>query len=188
MNKSKLIVSVIFGLVITNIAIAAPNLTGKTFVMSGRLTGSASANCSPGGTRNVPIKPIRNLHATLTFNPGNVFNWSEDGLSVGSSTNIPGFWTRKRNQIDLEFDDDSQSGIKAVGQVLPAALTTLGVTGTVKNTKYNFFATTNANGNKLIVTESGGFKVRASGVVRGTKVNCTVRINLKRVYKGVSVS
>lgn len=187
MNKSKLFFTVIFGFTITNIAFAVPNLTGKTFVMSGKLTGSASASCSPGGTRNVPIKATRGLHATLTFNPGNVFSWSDDGLSVGASTNIPGFWTRKRNLIDLEFDDDSQSGIKAVGQVLPTALSSLGVTSTIKNTKYNFFATTNANGNKLIVTESGGFKVRASGVIRGTKVSCTVRINLKRVYKGVSV-
>lgn len=40
----------------------------------------------------------------------------------------------------------------------------------------------------MIVTESGGFKVKGSGVVNGKQVSCTVRINLKRVYKGVSVS
>jgi hypothetical protein len=95
---------------------------------------------------------------------------------------------KKRKLIDLEYDDDSQSMIKAVGQALPLTLTSLGAIGTVKNTKYSFFANTNAKGNKLIVTELGGFKMKGSGVVSGRKVSCTVRINLKRVYKGVSVS
>jgi hypothetical protein len=188
MTKCKLIFTIILSLVTANVAIAAPNLAGKTFVLSGKLTGSVLATCNRGGTRERPIKPTNSLSATLTFNPGNTFLWTDIGSTTGSASNAPGFWIQKRNLINLEYDDDSQSMIKAVGEALPLALTQLGAIGTVKNTKYSFFATPNPKGNKLIVTESGAFKVKGSGEINGKTITCTVRINLKRVYKGVSVS
>lgn len=188
MTKRNLLFAVILTMVTANVAISAPNLAGKTFVMSGKLTGSVLATCNPGGTRERHIKPTDGLFANLTFNPGNTFIWTDAGSTTGVASNAPGFWIKKRKLIDLEYDDDSQSMIKAVGQALPLTLTSLGAIGTVKNTKYSFFANTNAKGNKLIVTELGGFKMKGSGVVSGKKVSCTVRINLKRVYKGVSVS
>lgn len=119
MTKRKLIFTIILTMVTANVAIAEPNLAGKTFVMSGKLTGSVLATCNRGGSRERPINPTNGLSASLTFNPGNTFMWTDAGATTGAASNAPGIWIQKRKLIDLEYDHDSQSMIKAVGEALP---------------------------------------------------------------------
>jgi hypothetical protein len=186
MNKLILWLAFILCLANFNAAFAATDLTGKTFVMTGKFLGTATANCKVAGTRNIPIRPIRRLRATINFNQGNVFLWSESGLPVGLLTNVTGIWSQRGNKVNLEFDDDSLSGIKSLGQLLPQAFKLQGVNIAVKNTKYSFSAKTNAVGNQLIVMETGGFKVNANGKIQGIRDSCVARATLKRVYKGSS--
>jgi hypothetical protein len=187
MNKLMLWVTLIFGLINCNLVIAAPDLTGKTFVMTGKFEGVAPISCKKSGSSKLPVRVLRKLHATITFNPNNAFSWTEDGLPSGALTNVTGFWTQKGNRISLDFDDDNQSGIKAMGQLLPQTFTNQGIPITIKDTKYGFSATTNAIGNQLIVMESGGFKVTGTGTLRGITDSCVARLTLKRTYKGRSI-
>lgn len=96
MTKRNLLFTVILTMVTANVAISAPNLAGKTFVMSGKLTGSVLATCNPGGTRERHIKPTNGLFANLTFNPGNTFIWTDAGSTTGVASNAPGFWIKKK--------------------------------------------------------------------------------------------
>ena len=97
MIKRRLIFTIILTMVTANVSIAAPNLAGKTFVMSGKLTGSVLASCNRGGTRDRPIKPTNGLSASLTLNPGNTFMWADAGATTGAASNAPGIWIQKES-------------------------------------------------------------------------------------------
>lgn len=186
MNKLIICFAFLFCMFNVDLLLAATELTGKTFVMTGKLLGVVTASCKKAGNRNIPMRPQRRLHANITFNQGNVFLWSESGLSTGPLINIPGAWFQKGTFIDLEFDDTSSSGLKATAQVLPQTFSQREITVAIRNSKYGFSAKTNAAGNQLTVTETGSFKIIANGTFRGVSDSCVARVKLQRIYKGRS--
>jgi hypothetical protein len=185
MSKPLLWGSLIFALTAGDAALAAPDLVGKTFTMTGKFTGNAAAACKVGGSRAVPIRAQRNLSATITFLDGNAFEWSDEGLTIGAFSGVTGHWTQRGNRIDLDFDEDNLSGIKVLSERMGEQNFSLpGGSANFQTTKYDFSARTNAKGSKLIVTESGGFKIKASASAGGGSNSCSYRIKLKRIYKG----
>ena len=186
MNKLIICFAFLFCMFNVDLLLAATDLTGKTFVMTGKFLGVATASCKKAGNRNIPIRPQKRLHANIAFNQGNVFLWSESGLSIGPLINVPGVWFQKGTFIDLEFDDASSSGLKATAQILPQTFSQQGVTVAINNTKYGFSAKTNSTGNQLTVTETGSFKIIANGTFRGVSDSCVARVKLQRIYKGRS--
>jgi hypothetical protein len=168
----------------------AVDVTGKTYVMKGDINGRISANCRPSFSREdlfssiFPLNTQRTLRANITFDAGNAFNWSENGLNP-SLNNVTGIWGEiDNNKNVLRFDDEGLSRIQSLPQLIVQKLDNQGINSQVKRIRYGFSAITKANGNKLTVTESGRYRIRAAGLVNGAKVACTLYVKVKRLYQG----
>ncbi|CAG7857026.1 hypothetical protein MCAMS1_01726 [biofilm metagenome] len=171
----------------------AVDVTGKTYALKGDIDGRISAICRPSFSREdlfasiFPINTQRTLRANITFNTGNGFNWSEKGLKP-SLNNVTGIWGAIDNDKNiLRFDDEGLSRIQSLPQLIVQKLDNQGINSQIKRIRYGFSAKTSLNGNKLTVTESGRYRIRATGLSNGSKVACTLFVKVKRVYQGDSV-
>jgi hypothetical protein len=168
----------------------AVDVTGKTYVMKGDINGRITANCRPSFSREdlfssiFPLNTARTLRANMTFNAGNVFNWSEKGLKP-SLNNAAGVWVAiDNNKNVLRFDDEGLSRIQSLPELIVQKLDNQGINSQIKRIRYGFSAITRVNGNKLTVTESGRYRIRATGLSNGSKVACTLYVKVKRLYQG----
>jgi hypothetical protein len=170
-------------------AAVIPSVEGITFALTGKYTPKITYSCSKGGSGSKRISKLINLPAEIQFLPNGVFKWSDSGFTVAANSEVSGDWTQKPNgKISLSFDEDNYSAIKILSQVLSNQYVNVSQSGATANavfstTKYTFSATVDKK-QKLLITETGGFKVKAKGSYGGFSNTCTYKFDLTRTYGG----
>lgn len=185
MKKTFLIGSMVLAVAAGDSALAAPpSVAGKTFSLVGKLGGGATVTCKIGGTHGAPIKARKKLGATITFNEDGTFAWSNDALQVGLVGT--GDWTQSGGKIDLDFDNPSSMSFLQIfgNQQISVQSGGASANGSFGPAKYDFFAKINGKGDKLAVTEKGGFKFNANASAGGSSNSCKYAMNLNRTYSG----
>lgn len=156
------------------------SVAGKSYNITGKFGGSVEVSCKYGGSRKMPFSAARSgLNATITFNEDGTFAWSNDSLAFGQYS---GDWKQKGGKLDIDFDDPgSMSYLKRFGESYSRTLAS--GNASITPLKYNFSANVNGKG-KLTVTESSGFRAKASASAAGVTNTCSYKVSLKRTYSG----
>jgi hypothetical protein len=187
MKRALLIGSTVLALAAGDGAAAAPSVAGRTFNLVGKFGGSANVTCRVGGTHGAPLKARKKLGATITFNEDGTFQWSNDALQVGPIGT--GDWSQQGSRIELDFDNpSSMSYLQMFGfQQINVQSGGASASGNFSPAKYDFFAKINGKGDKLVVTEKGGFRFKANASAYGGANSCNYVVNLNRTYNGKRV-
>lgn len=188
MNRATTFGSFFLGAVLSQSALAASTpLAGTEWALDGSFGGTVNVKCKVGGARSVPIKRTKGVPATVKFDEGGRFTWSDGGFTgIQPAEGATGGWSVKGNKVNLTFDRDEYSSLRLYAKYMAGSYSG-GVPGGQANVnfgtgKYSFSGT--VKGAKLQVKESLAMKIDANASAAGGSNACTYNLNLVRTYKG----